>query len=364
MTPDRGPEPLPPDRTLLLRQIVPIAALVAFGWLLVTLSPVLVPFVAAAVLAYICSPLVNRLEVLGLPRSAGALLVIVLFVLAFGGMLLVVVPLFHEQATLLAERVPMLLRYLSTTTIPALGKLIGHEIALDLASFVELARQHADSLQGVARDVFAQVATQGSALAGWLGLMLLVPVVMFYLLADWPRIVFATQALVPLRWREQIAAIESEIDQVLAQFLRGQLAVMLALAVFYGVALRLAGIEHALALALITGLLSFIPYVGFGLGLTLALLSSFLQGEGLSPVAWVAAIYTAGQLIESFLLTPRLVGERIGLHPVAVILALLVFAQLLGFLGVLIALPASAALLVAARHALAAYRDSEFFRAS
>jgi predicted PurR-regulated permease PerM len=351
-----------PDRTLLLRQIVPVVLVAALLWLLVALAPVLEPFAAAAILAYICNPLVERLEARRIPRAVGSVLTTTLLVLAFLGFLLVVVPLFIEQSARLADRLPVLLRYLAERGLPWLHDRLGDTIPLDLGSLSDLARQHAESLRGAAAKVFVALSQRGAAIAGLVGLLLLVPVVTCYLLIDWPRITFATTALAPRRWQARIAEIAGEIDHVLGQFLRGQLSVMLVLAAFYSIALAIAGIEYALALGLITGLLCFIPYLGFGLGLTLALLSAFLQNDGWMPFVWVGAIFGAGQLIESFFLTPRLVGERIGLHPVVVILALLVFGQLLGFLGVVIALPVSAVLLVALRHALAAYRDSEFFR--
>ena len=350
-----------PDGTLLLRQIIPVVAVAALLWLLVALAPVLEPFAAAAMLAYICNPLVERLEALGIGRALGSVLTTVLLVLAFLGFLLVVVPLFIEQAARLADRLPVLLRYLGERGLPWLNERLGGAIPLDLASLADLARQHAESLRGAAAKTFVALSQRGAAIAGLLGLVLLVPVVTWYLLIDWPRITFATQSLAPKRWQARISTITGEIDHVLGQFMRGQLSVMLALATFYSIALAVAGIEYALALGLITGLLCFIPYIGFGLGLTLALLSAFLQNEGWPPFLWVGAIFGIGQLVESFILTPRLVGERIGLHPVVVILALLVFGQLLGFFGVVIALPVSAVLLVALRHALAAYRASDFF---
>jgi len=186
--------------------------------------------------------------------------------------------------------------------------------------------------------------------------------VLFYLLADWGRFVALLREWVPLRWRAPVDGFMLEADAVLGQYLRGQLAVMLALAIYYSIALRLCGLDLALPIGVFTGLAIFIPYLGFGLGLLLALLAAVLQFEPLQALGVVALVYGVGQVLESFVLTPRWVGERIGLHPLAVIFALLAFGQLLGFVGVLVALPASAVLLVALRRMKQQYMASPLYR--
>jgi predicted PurR-regulated permease PerM len=192
--------------------------------------------------------------------------------------------------------------------------------------------------------------------------VLLTPLLLYYLLQDWPRLMARFDAAIPRPWHGAAKRILGQVDAVLSEFLRGQIMVMLILALYYGVALWLAGVGAAVPVGVLTGLLIFIPYVGYGVGLTLALLVAVLQFQGLEPVIAVAAVYGLGQLVESFLLTPYLVGERIGLHPMAVIFALLAFSQLFGFAGVLIALPASAALLVGLREVRALYLRSRFYR--
>jgi predicted PurR-regulated permease PerM len=189
-------------------------------------------------------------------------------------------------------------------------------------------------------------------------------VVLYYLLVDWDVLVRRLDELIPRRWQAQAHALLSEVDRVLGEFLRGQLLVMLVLAAYYALALTLAGVEFALPLGVITGLLIFIPYVGFSLGLVLALLSALLQESGLAPLIAVAVIYGGGQLIESFVLTPWLVGDRIGLHPVAVIFALLAFGQLFGFVGLLLALPAAACVLVGLRALRRRYLASDLYQSS
>jgi predicted PurR-regulated permease PerM len=185
---------------------------------------------------------------------------------------------------------------------------------------------------------------------------------MFYLLLDWHPLLERIDRAVPRNWHATVRRLAGEIDAVLSQFLRGQLAVMAALAIFYCVALSIAGLPSAIAVGLLTGLLIFIPYVGYAIGFALALIVAGLQFDGWTPVVAVLVVYGIGQLLESFLLTPFLVGERIGLHPLAVIFALMAFGQLFGFFGVLAALPASAALLVGLREVHALYLQSHFYR--
>ena len=199
-----------------------------------------------------------------------------------------------------------------------------------------------NNAQDIVPIVLGHLETGGMALLGFVANLFLIPMVMFYLLQEWPRIL-------------------NDIDSVMSEFLRGQLSVMMLLAVFYSVGLWFAGLNFALPVGVLTGLLVFIPYVGFGGGLILAILAALLQAEGWPPLVGVAVVYGLGQLVESFLLTPYLVGERIGLHPLAVIFALMAFGQLFGFVGVLVALPVGAALLVGLREVRQAWLASPVY---
>ena len=195
-----------------------------------------------------------------------------------------------------------------------------------------------------------------------LGTVVLVPVVLFYFLLDAEPFVARLEDSLPRRWHGPTMAFLADIDAVLSQFLRGQLTVMLLLAVYYSVALTLAGFDSALPIGVLTGLLIFIPYLGFALGFVLAALAALLQFAGWTPALSMLGIYAVGYTIESFVLTPRLVGERIGLHPLAVIFALLAFGHVFGFFGVLVALPSSAMLLVGLRRVRARYLASAFYQ--
>jgi predicted PurR-regulated permease PerM len=203
-----------------------------------------------------------------------------------------------------------------------------------------------------------------SAVIGWVATLLLVPIVLFYLLLDWHHVIARFATIIPRRWISLVTEMSRETDHLLAQYLRGQLLVMLLLATYYSVALAIAGFEVAVPIGIITGLLVFIPYVGYGIGLTLAILSAILFFDGWHGLIAVGVVYGIGQMLESFYLTPRLVGERIGLHPLTVIFALLAFAQLFGFTGILVALPASAILSVVYRRVRQHYLNSRFYNQS
>ncbi|OGA98253.1 MAG: AI-2E family transporter [Burkholderiales bacterium RIFCSPHIGHO2_12_FULL_69_20] len=344
------------------RQSLNWTALAAVAALLLwLLAPVLTPFIVAAVLAYALHPVVEQLVVRRWPRLLAVLLVEVSALLLALAVLLLIVPVITKELPLLKAQVPVLLDRLNTSLGPLLARL-GINVSLDVASIKAWLAQLFDANLGDwLATALASARIGGSVLLSLLGNVILVPVVLFYLLMDWLRLVERVQALVPPRLRETVHGFIDECDAVLGQYLRGQLLVMVALAVFYAAALAAVGFDLALPVGVFTGLAVAIPYLGFGLGLALALLAALLQFASLTGVLLVAAVYGLGQLLESFVLTPRLVGERIGLGPLAVIFALMAFGQLFGFVGVLIALPASAVALVALRRAHASYLRSRLF---
>lgn len=340
-----------------------IAALVMLAlWLL---GPVLTPFVVGAVLAYVLTPVVNWLDGLGrgrMPRVLAVLIVETLFLLVLLSILLLVVPIFAKELPLLREQLPLLADRVNTALGPWLAQ-FGIKVSLDVASIKAFVVKY---LSANFEDAFGSVLSSlklgGSVALAIVGNGVLIPVALFFLLKDWDRFVGLVVELVPPKLRASFDSFMAESDLVLGQYLRGQFLVMGTLAVYFSVALALFGFDLAVPVGVFTGLAFFIPYLGFGLGLVLALLAGVLQFGGLYGVLVVAGVYGAGQLVESFYLTPRLVGERIGLHPLAVIFALLAFGQLFGFLGVLIALPASAVLLVAIRRMRASYMLSKLYQ--
>jgi predicted PurR-regulated permease PerM len=286
-----------------------------------------------------------------------------LFLGAVAALVLIVVPVLRTELPLLQAQIPDALARIDATLAPRLAQM-GIHVKLDGGGLRRiLTQQITTSGDEIWATLLASARVGGSALLGWLATAILIPVVLFYLLLDWHRLLLQLENAVPRRWVRQTVDMAHEVNALLAQYLRGQLLVMLVLALYYSAALALAGFEVALPVGILTGLLVFIPYLGYGLGLALALTAAILQFSDWSGVIAVAVIYGAGQVIEGFFLTPRLVGERIGLNPLAVIFALLAFGQLFGFVGVLLALPASAVLMVAFRHLKRHYLRSSFYNA-
>ena len=339
---------------------------IAFGlallWLLYLLSPVLAPFLLAAIIAYICNPLVDRGTRWGMPRMLAVLLTITALSLGFMGLLLVVIPMLQEEVIKMVEHAPDAIDSLNENVVPWLREHFGIRLRLDPASLRKLVNDNISNMQGLGVHVLTSLQVGGAVLIGIVTTLLLVPVVLFYLLLDWHALLTRIDGAIPRDWHAKTLTMARDIDAVLSEFLRGQLLVMLALAAYYSIALGIAGQPSALPVGILTGMLCFIPYIGFGLGFILAISVAALQFQGLEPVIIVLAIYGVGQAIESFLLTPYLVGDRIGLHPLAVLFALMAFGQLFGFTGVLLALPLSAALLIGLREVRALYLASRFYR--
>ena len=330
--------------------------------LLYALSPILTPFLLAGILAYICNPVTDRLAGWGLPRMAAVVLVILALAAMTAGLVLIILPLLYEEAMLLAARMPEAMALVNEKLAPWLRQSFGIKLKLDAASLQKLAAGNWDTVQVVLERIYSSLKIGGVALVGLVVNLLLAPVVMFYLLLDWHGMLARLSGIVPRPWHAKLRQIAGDIDSVLSQYLRGQILVMAILAVYYCVALWIADIPSALSIGVVTGLLIFIPYLGYATGLILALLVAVLQFAGWGPIVAVLIVYGIGQVLESFVLTPFLVGERIGLHPLAVIFALMAFGQLFGFFGVLAALPASAALLVGLRELRLLYLDSRFYR--
>jgi predicted PurR-regulated permease PerM len=345
-----------------------LALWLAFVILLYALGPVLTPFIAAAILAYALNGGVDYIDQrqvgpFKVPRPLAVVLVMLLFLSAVSALVLIVIPVLQTEIPLLLAQIPAFLVRLDAVLAPRLQEM-GIKIKLDGTGIrALLTQQFATSGDEIWTTVLSSARIGGTRLLGWLATLILIPVVLFYLLLDWHKLLRQITGAVPRRWVAQTVGMAQEVNVLLAQYLRGQLLVMLVLAAYYSIALTIAGFDVALPVGILTGLLVFIPYLGFGLGLMLALIAAVLQFSDWSGMIAVAVIYGFGQVVEGFFLTPRLVGERIGLNPLAVIFALLAFGQLFGFVGVLLALPASAVLMVAFRHLRHHYLRSSFYNA-
>ena len=344
------------------RQAVAWLGIGAIALLLVwLLAPVLVPFLLAAVLAYALHPAVEKLVARKVPRLLAVLLIETGVILLLLGLLLLMVPILSKEIPLLREQIPVLAARLNEHVVPWLAQYDIH-VSLDIESIKAFVVKYLNAnFEDWLSAALSSARIGGSFVLAIAGNAVLVPVVLFYLLMDWPQVVQRAQQFVPPRYRAPVESFLGECDEVLGQYLRGQLLVMVILAAFYSVGLALFGFDLAVPVGVFTGLAIFIPYLGFGLGMVLALLAGVLEFASWYGVIAVAVVYGIGQVVESLYLTPRLVGERIGMHPITVIFALLAFGHLLGFVGVLIALPVSALLVVAVRRLRLAYLGSRLY---
>lgn len=331
-----------------------LIAIALSGWLLYLLAPVLTPFVAAALLAYIGDPLADRLQRLRIPRTLAVVAVFVLTFLLISLLVLLVGPLIRTQVGALFEALPEIARQFEDVWLPNMAGYLSLEGGEDVGIGAFLAR-YSDMAGSWGTKVLVGVTKSGGALAAAVLSLFLVPILTFYLLRDWDSIMAHLAALVPSRQRRTVVELAQETDEVLGGFLRGQLLVMFALAVIYSVGLALVGLKFAVAIGVVSGLVSFVPYLGFIFGIGLAGLTVALEPEPLWQLVGVFATFSIAQMIEGSILTPKLVGDRIGLHPVIIILAIAAGGQLFGFFGILLALPAAAVLSVLVRFAYHRY---------
>jgi len=338
-----------------------LAIAFAAGFLVWLLSPILAPFLFAGILAYILDPIVERMSARGVPRTLAAVIVLLLALCALVGIALVVLPLFYRESALLIAKLPALFDWLNQSAAPWLRAKLDLELQFDVASLKEMARGALAGNEDLAARLLRSLGLGGLALFAFAVNLLLVPVVLFYLLRDWNRLLESVEELLPRRIHGKVRSMAREMDRVLAEWLRGEIVVVLIMSTYYVSALWLVGLEFALPIGILTGLAVIVPYVGITLGIFLATAAAVIQFGALPGLLAVWAAIGVGQALEGMLLTPLIVGKRIGLHPVAVIFALLAFGQVFGFFGVLLALPASAALLVGLRHLRAAYLSGPLY---
>ena len=341
-------------------QMLAIAAVI--GYLIWLLAPVLMPFAFAGMLAYLGDPLADRLERLGMGRTLAVSIVFIVLVLVAIGALLLLIPLISRQVDNLVQNVPRYVDWTRNVALPWLqAKLHLDPSAFDTDRLVEQLKTHLGSVGDAASTLLGKISRSSLGVIAWLTNLVLIPVVAFYLLRDWDRLVAWIDRMLPRSIEPTVAHLAREADSVLGAFVRGQLAVMLALGIFYGAALTIMGLSVGPLIGMVAGLLSFVPYLGFIVGFGSALIAALVQYGDWMHVLLVVGIFTVGQLLEGYVLVPRLVGEKIGLHPVAVIFAVLAGGYLFGFLGILLALPAASVMLVVLRYLSERYRQSELY---
>jgi predicted PurR-regulated permease PerM len=338
-----------------------VAFLAVFGLLLWLLSPILLPFVLGMAVGYFLDPFVNRLERMGVSRAvaAGALLVVFFAIVTL--VIVLVAPIVVEQATALAQRLPDLAGWVRDSVLPTIDRLarrLGLRTPLAQPS-MEIVQRFAGVLSGFAGGLLSG----GLALVNVIALLAITPVVAFYLLRDWPKIIADVDGWLPREYRDTIHEQARRIDAVLAGFARGAALSCLALAAFYAIALSIAGLDFGVLIGIVAGLLSFVPYVGTIVGFTSSVgVALFQFWPDWVWVAVVAAIFVVGQVLQDYVLAPRLIGPQVGLHPLWLIFAVLAGGALFGFLGVLLAVPACAVIGVLVRFAIARYKESPLYR--
>ncbi|HSX60459.1 MAG TPA: AI-2E family transporter [Tahibacter sp.] len=340
-----------------------LVLLLVGGGLIYLLAPALTPFAIAALFAYLWDPVVDRLERLGLSRNLSVGIVFLLIGFAVVAIVLLVIPFTERQIVKFLDQLPRWLAWIQAEAQPQLEQRFG--VTLDFADpnkLIEMLKGHWREAGGIATRVLAKVSSSGLTVLGWIAQLVLIPVVTFYLLRDWDLLVTRVNELLPRQIEPTISRLARESDEVLGAFLRGQLSVMLSLGTLYAVGLWLVGIDVGPLIGMIAGLISFVPYLGAIVGLGMALIAAVVQYQDWAHVFMVLAVFGVGQTIEGYVLVPKLVGDKIGLHPVAVIFAVLAGGELFGFLGVLLALPAAAVVMVLLRYVHERYTASHLYQ--
>ncbi len=339
-----------------------LTLLLITGVLLYLLGPILTPFLVGALLAYLTDPIADRLEAAGASRTSAVVIVFVFLSTIVALLVLMLIPKLTHQIQLMIQQVPGVINLIETTLIPAVQSFVGDSVPLgDLGTFKTLIASHWEKTGNLMAQVASGITRSGLAVAGWVANLLLIPVVTFYLLRDWDVMMSKISHLLPRNIEPKVTLWAHESDEVLGAFIKGQLLVMLALATVYAVGLWIVGVDLALLLGLLAGLASIVPYMGFLVGIVAASIAAYMQFHDPMILVWVSLVFAVGQMLEGMVLTPLMVGDKIGLHPVAVIFAIMAGGQLFGFVGVLIALPVAAVIMVFLRHLHDGYKKSHLY---
>lgn len=335
--------------------------LISFG-LIYLLSSVLTPFLIGALLAYLVNPLVNKLMQFKITRLLSVIIVFVLLFVLIFLIILLLIPSIQSQIDSLTELLPNIITWFSDTVFPWATQLIGSQEFINVETLKSAFVNQWSKAGVLVTQFFNTLLRSGMVLATWALNLIIIPVVTFYLLRDWKALLKGIRDLLPRKIEPTVVQLTKECDSVLSAFFRGQLLVMLSLGFIYAIGLTLVGLKVGILLGLIFGLISIVPYLGTIVGITVASIAAFVQFGTFMSVFLVWIVFTVGQLSESMLLTPNLIGDRIGLHPIAVIFSVLAGGSLFGFVGVLLALPVAACLMVWLRFLHQRYRESHLYR--
>lgn len=329
--------------------------------LLYWLGPILQPFFFAALIAYLSNPLVNYLERLRVPRIIGVLVVFLMVIGVFILLGLFLVPLIIDQINLLIHKLPSFFIWLQNTALPWLNSKFGEVMPINMQSFNFAVVEGIKNHQDVIGKIITTITSSGFTIVAIIFEILLIPVVTFYLLRDWNKLILNCREILPRSMEPTIVMLVKRYNEILQAFIRGQLLVMIILAFIYSIGLWIVGLQFAVLIGVVAGLLTIVPYLGFTIGLISALLSAYYQFNDINYLFYVLIVFLIGQAIESMILTPLLVGDSIGLHPVAVLFSVLAGSYLFGFMGALIALPVAAAIMVLMRFGLVKYYRSSLY---
>jgi len=341
-----------------------LAGLLVTGWLLYLLAPILSPFMFAALLAYLGDPLVDKLEARKLSRVVS---VVIVFTLMFSVVVIVplmLLPVIETQLGVLIRSLPGYIDWITETFLPTLQERLGVDPAtFDVGQVKAALMANWKDTGSIAANVVTYVTSSGMAMLVWLANLVLVPVLTFYMLVDWDHFVASVRDLLPRDIEPTVTRLSLESDEMLSAFLRGQFMVMLSLGLIYSVGLSIIGLNTAVLVGLLAGVVSFVPYLGVIVGLIAASVAMLFQTHDVMQLLPVGIVFGIGQMLEGMVLTPWLVGDKIGLHPVTVMFAVLAGGQLFGFVGILLALPVAAVLVVLVRHAREKYKASGLYGA-
>lgn len=337
-----------------------LACALFVGWLIVLLAPILSPFLTAILLAYLGDPLVDKLEEWKLSRTNSVVITFLVLTLMFGLTAFLLIPALVQQIDELIQLVPVGIAWIKDVATPYVESRFG----IELYSFdwVALSQQLDWGATGnVVKTVLANLSQSSLAVVGFIGNLVLIPVVTFYLLRDWDDLIERIGSLIPRYYIGTVTNLAKQCHETLGAFFRGQLLVMLALGIIYAIGLMVIGLDLGLLIGLFAGLASIVPYLGAIVGIGAGLIAAFFQFGDILHLVLVVIVFAVGQTLEGTVLTPKLVGDRIGLHPVAVIFAVLAGGQLFGFVGILLALPAAAVIMVLLRQIHSNYRLSALY---
>lgn len=339
-----------------------LVSLIVLVSLVGLLDGILLPFVVSLVLAYFLDPVVEWGERKGLSRTLSVTCLIILVLLLMLAMLAITIPVLKSQITLFAGEIPAYVQRLKAYILPLLAKVQTIFPDLDMQSVRDSSVEYIGSGLKIMSGIITGLFDSSVAIINVLSLFIITPVVCFYLLRDWTKVKGFFKGVVPLYAVKTVNEQVSAINVILSGFIRGQTSVCLCLALYYSVALTLAGLNVGAIVGLLTGLLSFVPYVGCLLGFSLSMLLGLAQFPSVFDLLWILLVFGVGQILEGYVLTPKLVGDKTGLHPVWIIFAILAGGYLLGFIGVLIAVPTAAVIGVLVRFSLTKYRESPFYK--